>query len=181
MIKVVQQVRHLPNKSTRHWRNLKRMISTPTENIASMQVWVRNLSWAKMKKSTGISQKESSSLCSNCYLTKKEVENTQWCKCFKAKVIDHPNSSTTRSIFRFIIWQALSFLACFRQHYRFKSLEGMYRENTQAAFYAIWNEHKLVFWHQCSGDFHVPIWLFSWLELVDQMHNTWEGKKIILR
>lgn len=125
MIKVVQQVRYLPNESTRHWRSFNRMIFTPAENIASMQVWGRNLSWAKMKKSTGISQKESSSLCSNCYLTKKEAENAQWYKCFKVKLIDHPNSSTMRSIFQFIIWQAFSFLVCFRQHHRFKSLEGM--------------------------------------------------------
>lgn len=124
-LKIVQQVRHLPNESTRHWRTFNRMIFTPTENTASMQAWGRNLSQAKMKKSTGISQKESSSLCSNCYLTKKEAENTQWYKCFKAKLIDHPNSSTMRSIFQFIIWQAFSFLVCFRQHHRFKSLEGM--------------------------------------------------------
>lgn len=134
-----------------------------------------------MKKSTGISQKESSPLCNNCYLTKKEAESTQWYKCFKVKLIDHPNSSTMRSIFQSIIWQAFPFLVCFRQHHRFKPLEGMKRENIQAAFDAIWNEHKLVFWHQYSGDFHVPIWLFSWLEPVEQMHDTWEGKKIIVR
>lgn len=109
MIKKVQQVRHLPNESTRHWRNFNRIIFTPTENIASMQVWGRNLSWTKMKKSTGISQKESSSLCSNWYLTKKEAENTQWYKHFKVKLIDHPNFSTMR-IFQFIIWQAFSYV-----------------------------------------------------------------------
>lgn len=178
MIRTVQQVRYLPNESTRHWRNFSRMIFTPTENIASMQVWGRNLSWEEMKKSTEISQMESWSLCSNCCPTKK-AENAQWYRCFK--FIDHPNSSTMRSIFHFIIRQAFSFLVCFTQHHRFKSLQGMWRENRQAAFDAIWNEHKFVFWHQCSGDFHVPIWLVSWLEPVEQMYNTWKGKKIILR
>lgn len=123
-IKTVQQVRHLPNESTRHCRNFSWMIFTPTENIASMQVGGRNLSWVEMKKSTDISQKESWSLCSNCYLTRKEAENAQWYNCFKVKFIDHPNSSTMRNIFQFVIRQAFSFLVCFRQHHRFKSLEG---------------------------------------------------------
>lgn len=123
-IKTVQQVRHLPNESTRHCRNFSWMIFTPTENIASMQVGGRNLSWVEMKKSTDISQKESWSLCSNCYLTKKEAENAQWYNCFKVKFIHHPNSSTMRNIFQFVIRQAFSFLVCFRQHHRFKSLEG---------------------------------------------------------
>ena len=125
MIRTVQQVRHLPNESTRHWRNFSWMIFIPTENIASMQAGGRNLSWVEMKKSTEISQKESWSWCSNCYLTKKEAENAQWYKCFKVKFIDHPNSSTMKSIFQFVIRQAFSFFVCFRQHHRFKSLEGI--------------------------------------------------------
>lgn len=123
MIKVLQQDSYLTKESTRHWRSLNRMIFTPRENIASVQVWGRNLSWAKMKKSTGNSEKESSSLCSNCYLTRKEAENAQWCKWFKVKLIDHPNSSTMRSIFQFIIWQAFSLL-CVLDNTHFSHWKG---------------------------------------------------------
>ena len=78
MIRTAQQVRHLPNESTRQWRNFSWTIFTPMENITSTQVGRRNLSWVEKKKSMEISQKESWSLCGNCYPTKKEAEKTEW-------------------------------------------------------------------------------------------------------